>query len=68
MDDIIGWWGGSVHDVTKETERSPKENGKMLGVSGGCSTILATARPLSGPRSVILWLHRIIISTVLLLV
>ena len=40
MDDVIGWWGGSVHDVTKETEKSPKENGKMLGVSGGCSSEL----------------------------
>ena len=30
--------GGSVHDVAKETEKSLKENGKMLGVSGGCSS------------------------------
>ena len=40
MGDIIGWWGGSVHDITKETEKGPKENGKMLGVSGGCSKCL----------------------------
>ena len=30
MDDIIGWWGGSVHDITKETEKSLKENGKNV--------------------------------------